>query len=293
MPKALVNGIEIHYQTRGEGPDVILMHGITSSLAMWYNEFIPALSKEYRVTAYDLRGHGLSTITRHGYSSYDMSRDLAALMDYLGIEKASFVGHSFGGAIAMHFALDFPDRTTGVVMLDSGLACLRYLRIIHEWVGWQNRPADMMKDGLTLEQFLELDSKQDVTDIIKRGLSVPRRAGFRKGQDGMTPRARKLVEETRMGYEFRDVAGMTEDRLSSIKAPVLALYGETSPYKKMATHLSQLLEKCRHDVLPGVGHFYAIHRPRLILERIQAFLKDPEGFVAEGRTASASAGSEA
>lgn len=283
MSKVDVNGIHIHYQTRGTGPDVILIHGITSSLAMWYNAVLVSLAADFRVTAYDLRGHGLSGLTESGYSSLHMAQDLEALMDSIGIEKACLVGHSFGGAIALHFALLNPRRTRGIVMLDTGLACLRYLRIIEDWAGWNNRPADMMKNGLRLEQFLELDSKQDVTDIIRHGLKVPRRSGFHKGESGLTTRMEKLLE-TKMGFEFRDVAGLTEDRLPKIKTPVLALYGETSPYQKMAAHLSTLLENCRHDVLPGAGHFYAVHRPGLVVEKIAGFLRDPEGFVKECRS---------
>jgi len=279
MPKIAANGIEVHYQQRGEGQDVVLIHGITSSLAMWYNGILPALSPEFRVTAYDLRGHGLSTITPNGYTSFGMAQDLKAVLDALGLEKVAIVGHSFGGALSMHFALLYPERVRGVVMLDSGLACLRYLRIIQDWSGWEGRPADMKERGLTLDQFLELDSKQDVTDFLRHGLSVPRRAGFKKGKAGLTERQRRLLEETRMVYEFRDVAGMTEDLLATVQTPILALYGETSPYKKMAAHLAKVLPQCCHDVFPGSGHFYAIHRPALVVERVAPFLRDPQSFI--------------
>src|SRR5258706_8468964 len=102
MPKVLANGIQQHYQMRGEGPDVVLLHGVTSNLAVWYNGVLPVLSSEFRVTAYDLRGHGLSDLTPNGYSSRDMSEDLHGLLDALEIRDAILVGHSFGGAIALH-----------------------------------------------------------------------------------------------------------------------------------------------------------------------------------------------
>ncbi|MFN0101058.1 MAG: alpha/beta fold hydrolase [Bryobacteraceae bacterium] len=279
MPKAPVNGIDIHYVRRGEGRDVILLHGVTSSLAMWYNGIYPKLSENYRVTAYDLRGHGLSGLTPTGYTSADMAEDLLGLLDSLKIEKATLIGHSFGGAIGLHMALLHPDRVHGVIMLDSGLACLRYLRIIADWQGWKGRPEEFQKKGLSLEQFLELDSKQDVTAVIRHGLNMPRVGGFRKGQSGMTPRLQRLLDETKLGYEFRDVAGMTEERLRTVLTPVLALYGETSPYQKMAKHLNGLLPNCRHEVLPGTGHFSAIHRPELVAPVIQEFVADPIDYV--------------
>ena len=134
MPKLLANGIQMHYQTRGAaGPHVVLIHGITSNLAMWYNGLLNGFVSEFRITAYDLRGHGLSDITPTGYTSADLAKDLGALLDALGLEKVLIVGHSFGGTVGLHFALENPDRVQGLVMMDSGVACLRYLRIIQDW----------------------------------------------------------------------------------------------------------------------------------------------------------------
>ena len=279
MPKIQVNDIDIHYIFRGEGKNVMLLHGITSSLAMWFNGLYQQLSEHYRVTAYDLRGHGLSGLTPAGYNSGAMAADLLGLMDKLEIEKVTLVGHSFGGAVSLHMAMEHPERVEGVVLLDTGLACLRYLRIISEWSGWERPPGSGMDIGITLEDFLDLDSKQDVTEVLRHGLSLPRRTGFRKGQVGMTPRLQRLLDETTLGYEFRDVAGMTEDRLRNVETPVLALYGETSPYQKMATHLSGLLQNCRPEVLIGTGHFSAVMRPEVIVRPVEAFISDPMGYV--------------
>jgi pimeloyl-ACP methyl ester carboxylesterase len=284
MPKILANSINMHYQTRGSGPDVVLIHGVTSSMAMWYNGIVPSLEPEFRATFYDLRGHGLTDLTPTGYTTFDLSEDLRCLLDALGIEKAMFVGHSFGGAIATHFAARFPERARGVVMLDSGFACLRYLRIIKEWGGW-NRATSERKPVLTLDQFMELDSKQDITDFLKMSLNAPRVSGFRKGQSGFTPRQRRLVEETSIGSEFREIAGLTEDLLKSIRTPMLALYGETSPYRKMAAHLSVILPDCSHDVILNAGHFYSVWTPGLVADRIAPFLRDPEEYVRASKLA--------
>jgi 3-oxoadipate enol-lactonase len=279
MPKIHANGIDMHYVQQGSGPDVILLHGVTSSLAMWYNGVLPALSPSYKVTAYDLRGHGLSGLTPTGYTSEALAGDLRALMDALGIESAVVVGHSFGGTIGLHTACLHPERVRGVVMLDSGVACLRYLRIIEKWSGWKNRPALFRERGLSLEEFLSLDREQDITPILRHGLNMPRQAGFKKGQSGLTARQRRLIEETRIGYEFRDVANLTEDRLREVQTPVLAMYGSTSPYRRMAERLGELLPHCRHEVLPQVGHFYAVHHPDLMLGYLREFVPDPLSYV--------------
>jgi pimeloyl-ACP methyl ester carboxylesterase len=275
MSKAVINGIRVHYQVRGNGPDVVLVHGITSCVAQWYVEILPRLARQYRVTAYDLRGHGLSEMTTTGYTSAALARDLLALMDHLGIEDACVVGHSFGGTLALHAAFLQPGRLRGVVLLDTGFACLRHLRVISEWEGWRTHGAGLAHFGITLERFLEIDRDQDVTAFIKQSLSIPIQAGFRKGLSAMTPRLARLLDETRIGSEFREVAGLTETALSEIAAPVLAIYGGTSPYARMAAHLSRLMPRCRFELLPNTDHFYAVDDPALVVERISPFLADP------------------
>jgi len=192
MSKVLARGIRFHVQTRGEGPDVVLIHGVTSSLVAWYNGILTSLvAAGLRVTVYDLRGHGLSESTPTGYSSRESALDLAALLDELGISQVALAGHSFGGAVAMHFALLYPERTRGVVLLDSGLACLRPLRIIQDWGGWKT--PGLREEGFTPEWFQEEDGKDDLSEFLRKGLSVPRIQGFGKGKVGLTPRLKKLL----------------------------------------------------------------------------------------------------
>jgi len=278
MGKIFIRGIETHYQVRGEGPDVVLIHGLSSSLASWYNGTMPSLVEAgFRVTVYDLRGHGLSELTPNGYSSLEMAEDLKALLDALGIDQVLLAGHSFGGAIAMHFALLNPGRARGVTLLDSGMACLRYLRVIKEWKGWD--APGMKEEGFTPDWFEAVDNQQDMSDYLKKTLSVPRIKGFRRGVGGYTPRLQKLIEGTRVGYEFRELAGLTEERLRGLETPVLALYGEVSPNQRMASHLGQLMPNCWPVNLDGLGHFAALHDPKPILQRMTPFFHDPLGYV--------------
>lgn len=275
MGKLTSNGIQIHYQQKGSGPDVILLHGITANLAMWYTKVLPELTKNYRVTSYDLRGHGLSEVPQSGYDSLTMANDLLGVMDGLGIEKARFVGHSFGGAIAMHLALLHPERVEGIVLLDSGLACLRHLRNVETWPGWSKFKSQMEKYGISHKRFVEIDKGMDVTEVFRKTLQIPVMFGFRKGAMRGTPRFQKLIENTAMGREFREIAGMTEERLSEIKAPVLALYGEASPYARIAEHLNTILPNCRYQTFAEDGHFYLLREPGIVLDHIREFLVDP------------------
>ena len=109
MPKLDANGIDFHYQQAGAGPDVVLIHGVTGDLSIWFLcEAMGVLGRSFRVTAFDLRGHGYSDVPSDGYTSADQAGDCLAIMDALEIERAMLVGHSFGAVIAMHAAVLFP-----------------------------------------------------------------------------------------------------------------------------------------------------------------------------------------
>ncbi len=280
MAKALLNGINVHYQVKGEGPDVVLIHGVTSSLAIWFARVMPELGRRFRTTAYDLRGHGYSEPTRTGYSSRAMADDLVALLDHLKIDRARLVGHSFGGSIALHTALLHPDRVDGVVLADTGVACLRYLRTIRDWPGWELYKDRIEKYGITYDWFVEAEVN-DVRNVIRKSYGMTQPYGARKGSLVGTPRMKKLVEETNVAAEFREVAGMTEELIGTIRTPVLAVYGENSPYQKMAARLAEILPNSRCELIPNAGHFYLLEQMDLFLSLIDGFLVDPARHVAE------------
>src|SRR5262249_45932567 len=105
MPHIQTNGVELHYLQMGEGPDLVMLHGISGNLAVWPLRMVPLLQQHFRVTTYDLRGHGNSSMPPSGYTTRDMAHDLGGLLDELEIEQADIVGHSFGADVAMHFTL--------------------------------------------------------------------------------------------------------------------------------------------------------------------------------------------
>ncbi|MEE8170341.1 MAG: alpha/beta hydrolase [Phycisphaerae bacterium] len=280
MAKARLNGINVHYQVRGEGPDVVLIHGITSTMAVWYTHVLPALAENFRVTMYDLRGHGYTELTRGGYDSANMTADLMALMDHVGIKQARLVGHSYGGAIALHAAALAPKRFAGVVISDAGIACLRHLRKIETWHGWDTYKEQLASHDIDLSKFAD-----DADLIIRRSFQIPRQFGMRKGELRGTRRLQRLVDETDVIKEFREIAGLTEEMLATIGTPVQALYGDQSPYHGVVTRLSELLSNCYWDVITGTGHFLLLQEPDVFIARILPFLRDPRGYVAAHRAA--------
>jgi pimeloyl-ACP methyl ester carboxylesterase len=108
---APVNDIRMHYQVwNRDGPDpVILLHGGLGNTTNWGNQ-VPALMEKHRVIAVDSRGHGKSTRSDQPFGYHLMASDVIALMDQLGIDKASIVGWSDGGIIGLDIAMNWPDR---------------------------------------------------------------------------------------------------------------------------------------------------------------------------------------
>ena len=110
MPVLTVGGRQVHVQELGEGPAVVMIHGLlVGSLASWYFTAAPDLARAHRVRMYDLRGHGRSGRADTGFDTRTLAGDLDALTADL---PAPFdvVGHSWGGLVALRYALAHPER---------------------------------------------------------------------------------------------------------------------------------------------------------------------------------------
>jgi pimeloyl-ACP methyl ester carboxylesterase len=106
---APVNGIQLYYAIYGDGPPLIMLHGGLANSEYFANQ-IPVFAEDYTVIVMDSRGHGRSSRDAQPYSYSLMASDVAALMDYLKIPKASVVGWSDGGIIGLEMAMNYPDR---------------------------------------------------------------------------------------------------------------------------------------------------------------------------------------
>ena len=114
-----LHGHRIVYRTAGDGPPLLLLHGITSSAATW-KDVIPKLAETHTVIAPDLLGHGQSAKPVGDYSLGAYASGVRDLLGLLGIESATVVGHSLGGGVAMQFAYLFPERCNRLVLVSSG-----------------------------------------------------------------------------------------------------------------------------------------------------------------------------
>jgi pimeloyl-ACP methyl ester carboxylesterase len=114
-----LHGQPVNYIQAGDGPVVLLIHGITSSSSTWAR-VLPGLAKRHTVIAPDLPGHGASAKPRGDYSLGSYASGIRDLLVALGHERVTLVGHSLGGGIAMQFVYQFPERLERLVLVSSG-----------------------------------------------------------------------------------------------------------------------------------------------------------------------------
>lgn len=271
MPFQQVNGLRFHVQQAGAGPDVVLIHGVTGDLSIWFLcKAMVALAESHRVTAYDLRGHGYTEAPPSHYTSADHAADLFALMDALGIERARLVGHSFGAVIALHAAALDPDRVSAAVLSDPYFPALRHLEDVSRWGHWQNFRQEASDAGVMLsdehwydigkffDQVLHLDG--DALLRFRRAVGLP---GFERLM---------RLGQTTCGDDSKAVAGLTADRIAEVRQPVLALYGEESPFLATADYLANNLPDCRRALVPGAKHRGPEENPDAFVALVRDFL---------------------
>jgi 3-oxoadipate enol-lactonase len=117
MPYAKVNGIDLYYEVHGDGPPMVLSHGVGSNHRHWWQQ-IPRFAKTFKVIVFDHRGFGLSSEDGKGPKSF--VDDVVGLLDHLQIQKAAMVGQSMGGITVTGFASRFPERVSALVLSCSG-----------------------------------------------------------------------------------------------------------------------------------------------------------------------------
>ncbi|MFQ6040561.1 MAG: alpha/beta fold hydrolase [Candidatus Poribacteria bacterium] len=273
MPKAFVNGINIHYQTSGQGPDLVLIHGATGNMAFWYLSTLPILKEEFRVTVYDMRGHGYSDVPPSGYTSADMAKDLVGLLDHLGIERAHLLGHSFGGVVALHTAALYEARVANLVLADPEIPALRHLCDVKKWPYWEAWNARLREFGIDVP-----DEKWDDLDyVLRQSLYIPMAYGMRKGRERKGKRLLRLLDNTTAINDFRELAGLTMDKIRQIPHPTLAIYGELSPFLPACQYLTENMPNCKSVIVP-TGHFHPALEPEEFVKHLKNFLRDPENF---------------
>jgi pimeloyl-ACP methyl ester carboxylesterase len=273
MPFCHANGLKLHYQQAGQGPGVVLVHGVTGDLSIWFLcKAIQTLSARYRVLAFDIRGHGYSDAPPVRYTSGDHAADLFALMDALEMDCATVVGHSFGGVIAAHAAVIAPERVEAVVFSDPYFPALRHLEDVSRWGHWQNFRAEASSAGVELSDEHWYDLGKFFDQVLH--LDDERLLKFRHAVG--LPALNRLLRlgKTTCGDDSKAVAGLTAELITAISQPALALFGAHSPFLTTAQYLVDHLPDCRAAIVPEAKHRAPEENPEGFLRLLAEFIDE-------------------
>ena len=275
MSKVFVNDINIHYWRIGEGPDVVMLHGLTGNLAVWHLKLVPMLRNEFRITTYDLRGHGRSDIPLTDYTTADHVADLEGLLDALDMECVHFMGHSLGADVSLHFALRYPHRVGKMVLIEPAIPALAYLRQDKNWEGWAYW-ARMLEEYAGVK--VPREKWNDLSYMVRESAKVPIVFGPAQGRPRKMERVLQLVDSTTIMQDYEIADDLTLENLAKIPHPKLVIYDSGSPYLGSYKVLRDLLTNCTKVLLPPSEHrhFSPLEQPDLLLKYVRPFLNSDQ-----------------
>jgi len=284
MKKIVCNDVSLYYRTAGEGEDIVLIHGLAANHSFWRFDLLLSLAKDYRVTIFDLRGHGYSDMPPSGYTSADMANDLFHLSKHLGITRTHLIGHSLGGVVALHYAVLYPDRVSSLVIADSRVRTFQPTNYVRDWPNGDQAiiklhelgfsvPEDNPESGLwLLEELASPEWRRARQKLKGSSLFIP--FGGWNGGQRTAERWLELLRTTTIKQDLTSLAGLTIERISMIRNPALAIYGEHSAAKASFFGLQDYLPNCKAEIVPRAGHFYPLTQPKLFANRIKQFLEE-------------------
>jgi pimeloyl-ACP methyl ester carboxylesterase len=275
MPKVVLSsGLKVHYQQVGDGPDVVMVHGLTGNLAVWHLHIVPALSRRFRILTYDLRGHGYTDVPPTGYSPDAMATDLLQLLDALDIECPVVIGHSYGADIALYLAARHPERVRRVFAIEAALPAMEHVRRDDGWVGWSYWVAALERAGLAVPA----ERRADLRYLMRATVDLPKKWGPLKGLPRKPRPLLRLLEETTLPEDYRRIGTLTLDRVATIRTPVVLLYADRSAFLDTFAYLRAHLPDVDPVLLPRTewGHFGPLEQPEVVAEEIAARLAPAE-----------------
>lgn len=258
-----VPGSRIYYESTGTGPAVVLVHGGNLDRRMW-DEQLPVLVPYFRVIRYDARGFG-----RSGYAdtAFQAHADLYALLRHLDVSRASLVGLSLGGRIAIDFTLDHPDMVEKLVLAGPGLS------------GWQDWSAE---DTTWIIAARRAAHDRDsvgmamawlTSDYMRPAMQQPLLASRLRAI--ASDNATYWMALARRGEVERDADPPALGRLAAIRSPTLVMVGDRdSPViRRIVDTIAASIPGSAVLVIHGAGHMVNMERPDEFNRAALAFLR--------------------
>lgn len=272
-----LHGRRVVYRIAGEGPPVVLVHGMLNSSNHWKSVALD-LAREHTVIAPDLIGHGDSAAPRGDYSLGAHAASIRDLLTALGVERATIVGHSLGGGVAMQFFYQFPARVERLVLISSG--------------GLGHEVSPMLRTAALpgMSGVLSLAAHPRLLAALWATGSRLRRVGIRHGAYVQAvARALRPLEQPQAREAFLqtlraviDVQGQrvsATDRLYLLESmPTMIVWGErdnTIPlHHGRSAH--ETIPHSRFRTLAGAAHFPHLEDPDALVRVLREFLADTE-----------------
>ena len=274
---ATLNGLQFHYRDwGGNGQPIVLLHGLASTCHTW-DLVAPILAENSQVVALDQRGHGESDKLDYGYDFATIVEDLYQFIQTVGLEKPIIAGHSWGGGVALEYAVAHPDMPKGLAFVDGGtIEISASPGMTLEIAKKEMTPPDFT--GITLEQLRERGRRWIAGFTPSRGLEEAMIANFEVLEDN-TLRA-KLSRENHM----RIIEALWEHRpsklFSLVQCPVLIMSARQKSDEQSGTArqsrrkvgvatAAKLLPKSKTVWLEDSIHDVQLQRPSLVASVIQ------------------------
>lgn len=261
------------------------VHGLAANCAFWNIRAASAFTLVADVTTYDLRGHGRSQVTTSGYTIESMARDLKELLDTLDLEKIYLLGHSYGGALSLYFALHYPHRVKKLILADVRLRCIQPVHKLSEWKQWAKWERYFKQAGIYLDaddpdggyELLVALAKLEILggEYREKFPRIFSRMLGRKKKSRVAKQWLQLQETTTIRRDVMEGEGFTVDILKSLEIPILAIYGEYSHAIPTAKTLAEVCPKCKLRIIPRAGHFFPLSHGKNMVRSSLRFLAAP------------------
>lgn len=258
--QAKVGDVELNYEVTGSnGPVIVLTHGIGGTGGDW-SDVVPGLAQKYRVVTYDVRGFGQSGRPAEGYSIAQFARDIAGLLDHLGVDKAVIMGTSMGGTVTQRFILDFPQRTLAAVIMSTSSQVNERAKEM-----WQ-RQADAIEQG-GMAAWVRNNRASHMTEDWLREHPEALEAEERRIRNNPDGHVYAQVARAVSDYHYTD-------ELKSVQIPTLVMVGSVDPQTPPggSVIISRSIPGAELHILDGYGHGLPREAPEKVVALVTEFL---------------------
>lgn len=248
MPETVINGFRMYYETHGSGHPLVMIHGGLGGgegCAQMMEHHADQLAASFQVIAYDRRAAGRSETPTDGYSIPNFTQDLHALLEHLGIERAHVLGTSAGGPIALQFALDHPDMTQSLLLINT----MTYVQESEREV--RQRELDEIKRVL---------AERGKEEAVEAGLNS-RWPGMRESQPDQFAKLKGINLEqfdgiVRTIQAYLNIGDSLESRLHELTMPTMIVHGDADSRINImcGLQLHQGIAGSEFHVIPGAEH---------------------------------------